>query len=137
MKLPSAALGLAASALAAALALVGAPLPALAQQGDAVAVLKDELRAHAPANWELRVRWRDGQLLASVTPWPYQAAFDLWYDAPRLKEKLTGLCPRPDETIWRLIGPEQDVILEPTVGGKSGPEARVSCRKATLAPRAG
>src|SRR5438552_505728 len=46
---------------------------ALAQQADPIPVLTAELRAHAPANWEVRVRWRDGQLLASVTPWPYQA----------------------------------------------------------------
>jgi hypothetical protein len=29
-----------------------------------------------------------------------------------------------------LIKPDQDVILEPTVEGKSGADARVSCRKA-------
>ena len=101
---------------------------ALAQQADPIPVLTAELRAHAPANWEVRVRWRDGQLLASVTPWPYQAAFELWYDTPRLIEALKDLCPRPNEDIWKEIEPMQDVILEPTVGGKSGIEARVSCR---------
>jgi hypothetical protein len=75
------------------------------------------------------VRWRDGQLLASVTPWPYQQAFDLWYDTPKLMDALASLCPPPGEEIWKLIGAEQDVILEPTVGGKSAVEARVNCRK--------
>src|SRR5262245_48702533 len=104
-------------------------MPAQAEQADPVTVLTSELRAHAPDKWELRVRWRDGQLLASVTPWPYQKAFDLWYDTPKLIEALASLCPGPGEEIWKLIGAEQDVILEPTVGGKSAVEARVSCRK--------
>ena len=102
---------------------------ALAEQPDAVATLTTELRARVPANWDVRVRWRDGQLLASVTPWPYQKAFELWYDIPKLLDILKGLCPGPHEEIWRQIEAKQDVILEPTVGGKSGLEARISCRK--------
>ena len=98
----------------------------------AVKALSQELKAHAPANWEVRVRWRDGQLLATITPWPYQTAFQLWYDAAKMAETLSGLCPKPSEEIWKLIAPEQDVILEPTVGGKTGAEARVSCRKANV-----
>jgi len=106
------------------------PLQAEALQDNAVQTLTEELKAHTPAKWEVRVRWRDGQLLASITPWPYQAAFDLWYDTAKLADTLTRLCPKPDEDIWKLIKPDQDVILEPTVGGKSGADARVSCRKA-------
>ncbi len=105
------------------------PIPAAAFQDDAVATLTEELKAHAPAKWDVRVRWRDGQLLASITPWPYQDAFALWYDTAKMADTLTGLCPKPGEAIWKLIKPDQDVILEPTVGGKTGPEARVSCRK--------
>ena len=52
--------------------------PALAEQPDPVAILTGELRAHAPPEWQLRVRWRDEQLTASITPLPYQVAFDLW-----------------------------------------------------------
>jgi len=106
--------------------------PATAQSppSNAVAVLTNELKAHVPHQWEVRVLWRDGQLLAFITPWPYQAAFDLWYDTPKLQETLTNLCPDPQQEIWKLIGAEQDVILEPTVGGKGGVEARVSCRRA-------
>src|SRR6478609_5698039 len=110
-------------------ALTFAASPAWAQQSEAVPELTKELKASTPSPWEVRVRWRDGQLLASITPWPYQEAFQLWYDAAKLADTLTGLCPKPDQEIWKLIKPEQDVILEPTVGGKSGPDARISCRK--------
>ena len=106
------------------------PLQAAAFQDNAVQTLTEELKAQTPAKWEVRVRWRDGQLLASITPWPYQEAFQLWYDAAKLADTMTGLCPKPDQEIWKLIKPEEDVILEPTVGGKSGADARISCRKA-------
>jgi hypothetical protein len=33
-----------------------------------------------------------------------------------------------------MIDPGEDILLEPTVGGKSGIEARVSCRKALQVP---
>jgi hypothetical protein len=102
---------------------------ALAQEQAAVPELTKELKASAPSPWEVRVRWRDGQLLASITPWPYQEAFKLWYDQTRLAETLHDLCPKQDAAVWSLIKPDEDILLEPTVGGKSGVEARVSCRK--------
>ncbi len=108
--------------------------PAVAQQSDAVPELAKELKAGAPAPWEVRVRWRDGQLLASITPWPYQEAFKLWYDASRLAETLRDLCPKQDAPVWSLMKPDQDILLEPTVGGKSGVEMRVSCRKVLQLP---
>ena len=111
----------------AALALLSCP--AAAQPADAVSVLTQELKAHVPAQWQVRARWRDGQLLASITPWPYQEAFALWYDPGRLAETLRGLCPGRDEVVWTLLRADQDIILEPTVGGKSGVEARISCRR--------
>ena len=76
--------------------------------------LFEELKVHVPAKWDVRVRWRDGQLATTA----------------RIAATLTGLCPKPDQEIWRLIKPDQNVILEPTVGGKSGADARVSCREA-------
>ncbi len=106
------------------------PMQAQAAQDEAVKTLTEELKAHTPGEWDVRVRWRDGQLLASITPWPYQEAFQLWYDSGKLADTLTALCPKPNEEIWKLIKPDQDVVLEPTVGGKSGTDARVSCRKA-------
>jgi hypothetical protein len=102
---------------------------ARADDDRAVAALTQDLKEHVPSQWEVRVRWRDGQLLATITPWPYQEAFQLWYEPGKLAETLTGLCPGPGSAIWSLIGSDQDVILEPTVGGKSALEARVSCRK--------
>jgi hypothetical protein len=108
--------------------------PAFAQQQEAVPELTKELKASAPSPWEVRVRWRDGQLLASITPWPYQEAFKLWYDQTKLAETLRDLCPKGDAPVWSLIKPDEDILLEPTVGGKSGVEARVSCRKVLQVP---
>ena len=110
------------------LALALLSCPAAAQPADAVSVLTRELKAQVPAQWQVRARWRDGQLLASITPWPYQEAFALWYDPGRLAETLKGLCPGRDGAVWALLRADQDIVLEPTVGGKSGVEARVSCR---------
>jgi len=117
--------------------LVAAPFaaaPALGQQQDAVPELTQELKASAPSPWEVRVRWRDGRLLASITPWPYQEAFKLWYDQTRLAETLRDLCPKQDAPVWSLIRPDEDILLEPRVGGKSGVEARISCRKVLQVP---
>jgi len=108
--------------------------PAMAQQQEAVAALTDTLKAHAPKGWEVRVRWRDGVLLASITPWPYQDAFDLWYDTGKLVERMRALCPDQAQEVWGLIAPSQDIVLEPTVGGKSAVEARVSCRAGRAIP---
>jgi hypothetical protein len=103
---------------------------------DPVVLLTNELKSQTPAQWEVRVRWREGdQLLATITPWPYQEAFDLWYDPSRLFEKLSSLCPKADDPVWSIMTPQQDVVLEPTVGGKTGVEARVSCRKLSSAVR--
>lgn len=116
-------------ALALAVVLPFAAGAALAQEQAAVPELTKELKANAPSPWEVRVRWRDGQLLASITPWPYQEAFKLWYDQTRLAETLRDLCPKGDAPVWSLMKPDEDILLEPTVGGESGVEARVSCRK--------
>src|SRR5262245_7151352 len=103
--------------------------PALAQQPDPVGVLADELRSKMPSRWEAHVRWREGgQLLATIIPWPYQEGFELWYDQSKLESTLAALCPKADERIWSLINAEQDIVLEPTVGGKTGVAARLSCR---------
>jgi hypothetical protein len=104
--------------------------PALAQQPDPAEVLVSELKSKMPSKWEVHVRWRErDQLLATIIPWPYQEAFDLWYDQSKLARTLAALCPKAGEPIWSLIEASQDVVLEPTVGGKTGPAARVSCRR--------
>jgi hypothetical protein len=102
---------------------------ALAQQPDPVGMLADELKSKMPPKWEAHVRWREGdQLLATIIPWPYQEAFALWYDQSKLASTLAALCPKADEPIWSLIDAKQDIVLEPTVGGKTGVAARLSCR---------
>lgn len=104
--------------------------PALAQDSDPIAVLTSELKSRTPSKWEVHVRWRDGDLLlATITPWPYQEAFELWYDQARFFEKLTSFCPKADDPVWAAMTAKQDIVIEPTVGGKTGAEARVSCRK--------
>jgi hypothetical protein len=111
-----------------------AAAPAWAQQQDAVPELTKELKTSGPSPWEVRVRWRDGQLLASITPWRYHEAFKLWYDQTRLAETLRELCPKENAPVWALMKPGEDILLEPTVGGKSGVAARISCRKVLQVP---
>ena len=115
-------------------AMMWVAVSAIAQQNDPVRALAAELKDHVPQQWQVHVRWREGQLFASITPWPYQEAFDLWYDKSRLAEILTNLCPKPSNSIWALIKPDEDIVLEPTVGGKSGVVAAVSCRRVASDP---
>ena len=56
--------------------------------------------------------------------------FQLRYDTAKMAETLTDRFPEADDEIWKLIKPDQDVILDPRVGGKGGADVRVSCRKA-------
>jgi len=105
-------------------------LPTEAAEDRAVAAFVQDLKERAPSQWEIRVRWRDDRLLATITPQPYQVAFELWYAPPKLAAVLTGLCPGAGVTVWALVGPEQDIVLEPSIGAKTVPGARVSCRKA-------
>jgi hypothetical protein len=107
---------------------------ALAEQPDTAGILKKQLKAQVPSKWEVRVRWRDNELLASITPWPYQEAFQLWYEPAKLSGMLASFCPASADEIWNAIGTDKDIVLEPTVGGKAGVEFRVSCRKATARP---
>jgi len=104
---------------------------AIAQSGqhEAVTTLTSELKANAPPQWLVHVSWRDGKLLASITPLPYDEAFKLFYEPSRLSELMRGLCPNSSDRIWSLVNPDQDVILEPTVGGKSGVGLQVNCRQ--------
>ncbi|MPR12302.1 hypothetical protein [Microvirga tunisiensis] len=107
-------------------------LPAAAVEDRAVVALTQDLKQHAPSQWEIRVRWRDGYLLATITPQPSQAAFELVYAPAKMTEALIDLCPGAGAEVWSLVGSEQDVVLEPSVGGKAVVTARISCRKAKL-----
>jgi hypothetical protein len=93
-----------------------------------VAALKDQLANKVPGNWQMHIRWRDGTLLASFMP-PYQEAFNLWYQPDSLLQKMRDLCPAPGDEIWHMLKPDDDIVMEPTVGGKTAIEMRVSCRK--------
>ncbi len=115
-------------------AAVGA-MPQLAEAQDPapVAALQHELQSKLPGNWQMHVRWRDGDVLASFMP-PYQEAFDLWYQPEALLQKMQELCPAPGDEIWRMLKPGEDIVMEPTVGGKTTLEMRVRCRKTVHVP---
>jgi hypothetical protein len=106
--------------------------PAKGAEDRAATALSRDLKEHAPSEWDVRVRWRDGQLLATITPQPYQTAFELWYAPAKMLAALKDLCPGADAEIWSLVGSEHDIFLEASVGGKTVPSARVSCRKTKL-----
>jgi hypothetical protein len=106
-------------------------LPIANAEDAALKELKNQLEQKAPRHWQVHVRWRDGVLLASFMP-PYQEAFDLWYQPETLLERMSDLCPQRGSKIWDILREDQDVLLEPTVGGKTTVEMRVSCRKRLL-----
>jgi hypothetical protein len=107
-------------------------LPIANSEDTALGELKNDLEQKAPRHWQVHVRWRDGVLLASFMP-PYHEAFDLWYKPESLLQKMIDLCPERGARIWDMLRRDQDVVLEPTVGGKTTVEMRVSCRKRLLA----
>ena len=119
------------SVLTAFLAALVAVLPIASAEDAALEELKNQLKQKAPRHWQVHVRWRDGVLLASFMP-PYQEAFDLWYQPETLLERMRNLCPQRGARIWDILREDQDVLLEPTVGGKTTVEMRVSCRKRLL-----
>jgi len=71
---------------------------------------------------------RGDLLVAFITP-PYQEAFDLWYEPVKLRERILGLCPGPDDAIWAQLAPHQMIAIEPTVGGKSADAMRLTCSR--------
>ena len=107
-------------------------LPIANAEDTALGELKNDLERKAPRHWQVHVRWRDGVLLASFMP-PYHEAFDLWYKPESLLQKMIDLCPDRRARIWGMLREDQDIVLEPTVGGKTTDEVRVSCRKRLLA----
>jgi hypothetical protein len=95
--------------------------------------LTQRLEHLLPGHWQIHVRWRDVALLASFMP-PYQDAFDLWYRPDDLLAWMKGLCPVAADPIWRMLAPDQDIVMEPTVGGKTAAKMRVSCRNVARTP---
>jgi hypothetical protein len=119
------------SVLTAFLTALLAVLPITNAEDAALEDLKIQLEQKAPRHWQVHIRWRDGVLLASFMP-PYQEAFDLWYQPESLLERMRDLCPPRGTRIWNILREDQDILLEPTVGGKTTVEMRVSCRKQLL-----
>jgi hypothetical protein len=81
-----------------------------------------------PPNWQLHVSDRGDVLIAFLTP-PYQEAFDLLYSPVALESKVLGFCPPSDDMIWEKLRLKQEIVVEPTVGGKSGEALRIVCRR--------
>lgn len=108
---------------------------AMAADSPARRVLQDELKARTPADWQVHVSDRGDTLLAFVTP-PYQQAFDLWYEPARLKDTMLGLCPAAGDAVWSELQPQQSIVIQPTVGGKSADGVRLVCARGDSRPPA-
>jgi hypothetical protein len=113
--------------VAAVLAVSFSSLPARAESNEAVVALRTSLEARAPAKWDIHVRWRDGQLLASLIL-PFKEGFELLYEPDRFLAAVLDLCPQKNAAVWGLLSSDQDVQIEPTIGGKTTEGMRVSCR---------
>lgn len=97
-------------------------------------LLRDETVAKVPQNWQVHVSMRDRKLVIFLMP-PYQEAFNLWYEPQKLREKMLALCPGRTDKIWTKLSLDQDIAIEPTVGGKSAEAMRLTC-KHEVPPRA-
>ena len=106
---------------------------ATAADAQARNLLQGELKGRVPANWEVHVSDRGDTLLAFVTP-PYQEAFDLWFEPAQLKEKMLRLCPAAANSIWSALAPQQSIVIQPTVGGKSADGMQLTCRRSAAQP---
>jgi hypothetical protein len=94
------------------------------------AVLTQEIAAKVPSNWQIRVTWRDKQLLAFVTP-PYQEAFELWYEPEKLRATMLNPCPAKNGALWGRLGADRQIAVQPTVGGKSDDSMRLVCTRSS------
>jgi hypothetical protein len=95
--------------------------------------LEQEIARKVPQNWQVHVSRRGDDLVAFITP-PYQEAFDLWYEPGQLREKMLALCPLGDDAIWHKLGSGQNILFEPTVGGKSAEAMRLTCPRSQTPP---
>ncbi len=110
-----------------------APAIAAEVSSEAGAYLQQEMARKVPQNWQVHVSRRGDGLIAFFMP-PYQEAFDLWYEPRQLREKVLALCPSNDDAIWRMLGPDQNIMVEPTVGGKSTEAMRLKCPRSQTPP---
>jgi hypothetical protein len=112
---------------------VTAPAIAAEPSSEAGAYLEQEIARKVPQNWQVHVSRRGDDLIAFFMP-PYQEAFDLWYEPGQLREKMLALCPSGNDTIWRMLAPGQNIMFEPTVGGKSALAMRLTCPRNQTPP---
>lgn len=91
-------------------------------------LLRDEIIARVPQNWQVHVSPRDRTLVIFLMP-PYQEAFNLWYEPQKLREKMLALCPGSTDKIWTKLSLDQNIAIEPTVGGKSAKAMRLTCKR--------
>jgi len=114
------------------LALTGSAIAA-ELPSEAGAYLQQEMARKVPRNWQVHVSRRDDGLVAFFMP-PYQEAFDLWYEPGQLREKILAFCPSNDDAIWRMLAPGQNIMFEPTVGGKTAEAMRLTCPRSGTPP---
>ena len=115
------------------LAFVLASVAAAAQDRTARNIVAQNIEPKLPPHWQLHVSEREKILLVSLMP-PYQEAFDLWYEPGQLREKMLALCPPGDDAIWHKLAPGQNILFEPTVGGKSTDAMRLTCPRSQTPP---
>ena len=80
------------------------PVRGLRGKFAAARLFANRTEGQSPPNWQVHVSQRGDMLLAFITP-PYQEAFDLWYEPVKLRERILGLCPGPDDAIWAQLAP--------------------------------
>jgi hypothetical protein len=112
---------------------LGAQVIAAELSSEASAYLEQAIARKVPQNWQVHVSRRGDDLIAFFMP-PYQEAFDLWYEPDQLREKMLSLCPSNDDTIWRRLAPGQNIMFQPTVGGKSTEAMRLTCPRSQTPP---
>ena len=100
---------------------------------EASTYLEQEIARKVPQNWQVHVSRRGDGLIAFFMP-PYQEAFDLWYQPDQLREKMLALCPASNDAIWAKLAPGQNIMFEPTVGGKSTEAMRLTCPRSQTPP---
>ena len=106
---------------------------ALAAEPSPEVYLEQEIARKVPQNWQVHVSRRGGDLVAFFMP-PYQEAFNLWYEPGQLREKMLALCPAGDDAIWNKLASGQNIMFEPTVGGKSTLAMRLTCPRNQTPP---
>jgi hypothetical protein len=99
--------------------------------------LEKSLKNSVPDSWWLRASWREKTLVVFVSPPPAEA-FKLWYHEQEQLEVLQQLCREIGAGIWSAMAADQDIAMEPVVGGNGGKGSwRLSCRSAAASPNAG